>query len=340
MRNTPPQAGLGAFTAAEIASQPQLWPKAVAAGSAARSLQQLLRAGTTAYTGCGSTGHLAQVLACAHRRLLPTFAWSAVASELWLAAPGNALGADTLVAVSRSGETTETILACQRAREGGARIVAVTTNPTSAMTDLADEVIAVEFAAEESVVQTRSFTSMLLAALAAQLRAADDDAELVFAGVSDLGQALMSGAAAVVERLADSAIDVVYVLGSGLDNGLARESALKIKEMSRTLTEALPVLDFRHGPISLANERCAALILCGPGLHHELAVAADIAARGAYVATIGRDPRCTIPTSFDASPCETAVARLVVSQLAGLRRGIVKGIDPDAPLGVDAHVRL
>ena len=141
-----PHAGPGAATAAEIASQPQLWPKAVATGTAAGSLQQRLGAGTTVYTGCGSTGHLAQVLAYAHRRLLPTFAWSAVASELWLAAPGDALGAEVVVAVSRSGETTETIQACRRARDDGARIVAVTTNPGGGLNAVADDVIVVEFA--------------------------------------------------------------------------------------------------------------------------------------------------------------------------------------------------
>ncbi len=335
-----PHNGPGAATAAEIASQPQLWPKAVATGTAAGSLRRHLGAGTTVYTGCGSTGHLAQVLACTHRRLLPSFAWSAVASELWLAAPGEALGAGTVVAVSRSGETTETIEACRRARDEGARIVAVTTNPDGGLNGVADEVVVVEFAAEESVVQTRSFTSMLLATLAAQLSAAGEDAEAVFRGISDLGEALMAGSASVVARLADPAIEVVYVLGSGLDGGLAREGALKIKEMSRTVTEAMPVLDFRHGPISITDERSAALVLCGPGLERELAVATDIEACGTHVATVGPDPRCTIPTPAGASVYETAVARLTVAQLAGLRRGLAKGLDPDAPRGVDAHIRI
>jgi glucosamine--fructose-6-phosphate aminotransferase (isomerizing) len=335
-----PVAGPGARTAAEIASQPQLWPKAVAVGTAAGSLQRRVRAGTTVYTGCGSTGHLAQALADAHRRLLPTFAWSAAASELWLAAPGETLRAQTVVALSRSAETTETIRACRRAGAAGAGIFAVTTNPDGALNAVADERMVVEFAAEESVVQTRSFTSMLLAALAAMLRAAGADAGAALGNVSELGKSLMADADRVVSCLADPGFDVIYVLGSGLDHGLARESALKIKEMSRTFTEALPVLDFRHGPISLVDERSAALVLCGPGIEHELAVAAEIAAQGAYVATVGPHPRCTITTPAGASAWESAVARLLVAQLAGLRRGLAKTLDPDAPRGVDAHITI
>ena len=55
---------------------------------------------------------------------------------------------------------------------------------------------------------------------------------------------------------------------------------------------------------------------------------------------MGPDPRCTIPTPDGASVYETAVARLTVPQLAGLRRGLAKGLNPDAPRGVDAHITI
>lgn len=332
----------GDVTAAEIASQPQLWPKAVAAGTAAVSLQERLLSGTTLYTGCGSTGHLARTLAFAHRQCLSTLAWAETASEIWLAPDVDAAQPRTVVAVSRSGETTETIRACQRSKEAGTTVVAVTTNPSSSLSKIADDAVYVEFATEDSVVQTRSFTSMILAVLSAQLSAAGRDAEAVLHGVSELGETLLGEAApaSVVERLADRSLDAIYVLGSGLSGGLACEGALKIKEMSGTFCEASPVLDFRHGPISLVDRRSAALVLCGTGLPHELAVAQDIEACGAYVATVGPDARCTIETPHDASEHATAVARLVIPQLAGLRRGIAKGLDPDAPRGVPAYVEL
>ncbi len=330
----------GAVTAAEIASQPRLWPKAVETGMAAARLQERLAAGTTLYTGCGSTAHLARALAFAHRQSLPTGAWAEAASEVWLAVGADALWAETVVAISRSGETTETIQACLRAKRAGSAVIAVTASPSSGLSEISDDAVCVEFAAEESVVQTRSFTSMILAALAAQLSAADRDAEAVFRGVDEMGEALMAEALPVIERLADPFLEAIYVLGSGLDYGLACEGALKMKEMSSTFCEAFPVLDFRHGPISLADARSAALVLCGSGLPRELAAAADIEAYGAYVATVGPDPRCTIETPRAGSGHATAVARLVIPQLAGLRRGIAKGLNPDAPRGVPAYVEL
>lgn len=341
MKTVQPDAGLaGAVTAAEIASQPALWTGAVEIGIAAMPMQQHLLRGTTLYTGCGSTAHLASALAVAHRQVLPTFAWAQPASEVWLDGASDALRAETVVAVSRSGETTETIEACAAASRMGSALIGITTHPDSQLGRICDHAVAVDFAAEESVVQTRSFTSMLLAGLAAQLTAAGRDAAAVFQGVGETGARLIEGASVVTERLADTSLDAVYVLGSGLDSPLACESALKIKEMSTTFAEGFPTLDFRHGPISLADPRAAVLILCGSSAAHELSLAADIENFGAQVFTVGPDTRCTIETPSRSSRPATSVARLVIAQLAGLRRGIAKGLDPDAPRGVTAHVVL
>ena len=342
---TPPQTRAsarspGSITAAEIASQPRLWPQAVRVGAAAGPLQQHMASGPTLYTGCGSTAHLAQALAFAHRQTLPTFAWAEAASEVWLASDPQAPRARTVVAISRSGETTETIEACLRASRLGSTLIAVTANPDSRLRKMSAESVVVDFASEDSVVQTRSFTSMLLAALAAQLTAAGRDALAAFGEIAETGAALMTAAPRVAEHLANTSLDSIYVLGSGLDGPLADEGALKIKEMSATFAEGFPVLDFRHGPISLADRRTAALVLCGASLPHELAVAADIEACGARVFTVGPDPRCTIETPRGASALSTAVARLVVAQLSGLRRGLAKGLNPDAPRGVHSHVEL
>lgn len=330
----------GSATLAEIASQPSLWPRAVEVGVSAAALQHELARGPTLYIGCGSTAHLAGALAFTHRRMLSTFAWAEAASEVWLASDPQSPRADVVVAISRSGQTTETIEACRRAGRSGSTLMAVTASPDSPLSDVCTESVAVEFASEESVVQTRSFTSMLLAALAAQLTAAGMNAAAVFEGIGEMGAGLIAASPPVTEQLADLSLESVFVLGSGLSGHLALEAGLKIKEMSATFAEGFPVLDFRHGPISLADHRTAALVLCGPSPTHELAVAADIEARGARVFTVGPDSRCSIETPAGAPEVSTAVACLVVAQLAGLRRGLAKGLDPDAPPAVHAHVEL
>ena len=333
-------ADAGACTEAEINSQPELWQHALDAGLAAAELQQCLGAGPALYIGCGSTGHLARALAINHRRSLPTFAWSETGSEFWLNSNPDAPRPQTVVAVSRSGETTETIEACKQAQRAGSTLAAVTATPESTLDAISRHSLIVDFASEESVVQTRSFTSMLLAGLAAQLAAAGRDAESELGGIGSVGAAFIADSQSTASQLADPSLSSIFVLGSGFDGPLACEAALKIKEMSSTFAEGLGVLDFRHGPISLAGDKTAVLVLCGKGLDRELAVAADIEACGALVVTVGPDPRCTIETSRGAHELEISVARLVIAQLVGLRRGIAKGLNPDAPDGVSAYIEL
>ena len=333
--------GPGSITRAEIASQPELWPVAVGEGVGAEQFQRLLVAGSCLYTGCGSTAHLAEALAYRHRNSLGTAGWAQAASELWLAPPSLHLRTDTVVAISRSGETSETIEACRLAQDRGATVCAITTVGGSALAALADEVIALPFAAEESVVQTRSFSSMLVAGVAAQIEASGDDARGTLASLEAAGSRMLDAALSVSVALADSERRTIHVLGSGFDLGLAREGALKIKEMSRTNTEACPVLDFRHGPISVVDGTHAALVMCRDGLDRELALAAEVAERGAYVATIGPDARCTIDlTEFARDRDVRSIAGLVVAQVSGLERGLAKGLNPDSPEGVVACVKL
>ena len=333
--------GPGSNTRAEIVSQPELWPVAVGEGVAAEQLHRFLVSGSCLYIGCGSSAHLAEALAYRHRSSLSTAGWAQAASEFWLAPPSLHSRPDTVVAISRSGETTETIEACRVAQERGSTVCAITTVGDSALAALADEVVSLPFAVEESVVQTRSFASMLVAGVAAQIEASGSNARATLASLGNAASRMLDAAIKTSTALADPKWQTIHVLGSGFNLALAREGALKIKEMSRTNTDACPVLDFRHGPISVVDDAHAALIMCQDDPDRELVLATEIAERGAYVATIGPDPGCTIDlTEVSRDRDVRAIASLVVAQLSGLERGLVKGLNPDSPEGVVAYVEL
>lgn len=330
----------GAATRAEIWSQPEVWPLALTAG-ATWPADGALHDGPVLYIGCGSTAHLAEVLAAHHRAVLGSFAWAEPSAALWHRTGTFTTRPAVVVAISRSGETTETVEACRRARAEGAKVLAITTAPTCALSAVADDHLALDYAAEVSVCQTRSFTSMLIAGLAAQLCAADRSAEAALGDLAADARHVLDVAAAHVGQLADPTVETVYVLGSGFNVGLAREGALKIKEMSRTATEACSVLDFRHGPISGVRPGDAALVLCHDSPDHELAVAAELRRLGAVVVTIGSTSRCDLDLSRDGLAKQGAdIAALLVCQLVGLERGLACGIDPDAPDGVHAYISL
>jgi len=139
-------------TSEEIRSQPELWERA---GALAASLDGILPAPgeDAAVIGCGTSWFMAQAYAAlregnGHGRT-DAFAASEMPSRPY----------DVVVALSRSGTTTEVAHALMRSARS--RTVAITAVPDSPVANAADEVVELEFADEQSVVQTRFATTAL-----------------------------------------------------------------------------------------------------------------------------------------------------------------------------------
>jgi fructoselysine-6-P-deglycase FrlB-like protein len=111
-----------------------------------------------------------------------------------------------------------------------------------------------------------------------------------------------------------------HFLGRGWTVGLASEAALKLREAARAWTEAYPAMEYRHGPIALADPHT----LVVPIGELDAGLAADVAATGATLLTPEREPLASL----------VLVHRLAV-ELAGLR-----GFDPDNPRNLTRSVVL
>jgi fructoselysine-6-P-deglycase FrlB-like protein len=147
---------------------------------------------------------------------------------------------DRLVALSRSGTTTEVLRLLARAGVTQPT-VAITADGDTPIAAAADAVIALDFADEESVVQTRFATTelaLLLAHLGAEIEPVARAAERVLA--SPLPAALTGGRQ-------------FTFLGTGWTCGLASEAALKLREAAGMWSEAYPAMEFRHGPIAVTG---------------------------------------------------------------------------------------
>ena len=150
---------------------------------------------------------------------------------------------DALLAISRSGTTTEVVELISSLAASGTAGTAIVATPDTPLTKIADQVIMLPEVDEQSVVQTRFATStlaLLRAALGEDLSVAIADARAVLA--EDEDECL--GAVADAEQ--------VTFLGRGWTIGLAEEAALKLRESAQLWTEAYPAMEYRHGPISIA----------------------------------------------------------------------------------------
>jgi len=285
-------AEVGVHTIAEIRSQAEIWRASLARSRPAR------RAGPVTIIGCGSSYYVA--LAAAHA----INATAQPASEALLYPEVTLPPGGTLVAVSRSGETSEVLAALDVARRRGLRILGVTCAPEGTLARVADDVMAFPEAAEASLVMTRSFTTMLLGLL--RWGGAPFDLTVP----PDPGP-----------READR---LVY-LGAGPRFGLAMEGALKVQEMSLTPAVAYHPLEFRHGPIALVGPGTLVVLLRGEaGRVQETKLADELRKRGAEVLEVEAGlPAATVPL-----------------QLLGYHRAIARGIDCDEPATLSRCVKL
>ncbi len=275
----------------EIKSQTQAWSQALELVSRA-CLPHAEDYSQVIFTGCGSTYYLSLAAAANYQELTGRSARAVPGGELWLDPQVYlAAGRTLLIAVSRSGTTTETLQAVKEFLGERGGDVLVISNYHEALTQLGDTQIIIEQGQEKSVAQTRSFTSMLVAATALCARMAGRDD--VLAGMESLpaaGEQLISKYESCAEEIGmDLTFDRFYFLGSGIRYGLACEANLKMKEMTLTHSEPFYFLEFRHGPKSMVNEHAVvAGLLSDMNRAREAKVLEEMDTLGARVLALGQ----------------------------------------------------
>ena len=280
------------LTADEIATQPELWRRAIA--DSARGAELLGAPGEKVLViGCGTSAFVAESFAYLREQagLGPTDAGYASEPRVWR-------DWDRVIAITRSGTTSEVIEALDAVPEG-VRTVVVTGVADSPVAALADDVLLLDYADERSVVQTRFPTVFLMLARAA-----------LGADVSALPAALEAALAAPLP-VDPAAHDHIVYLGSGWTYGLAQEAALKIREAAQAWSESYPSRDYRHGPLAVAHPG-SLVWLFDEG---DATLAHDIRATGATVRVGDADP----------------LIELVLAQRLAVASAEVRGLDPDRP---------
>ena len=335
----------------EIRSQGEAWAAALdavdngdealasALAGAAREVL-VLGAGSSYYLGLAARGAFVRRGVQAH---------AAPASEILLHRNLYPLAKGaTAIGVSRSGTTTETLRALSQLKDDGALAVGITTAPQTQIASTCHHTVAIPAAAEESTVQTRSFSAQLVATLALAATQADDAALLAaLRQLPALAPSWIERAEAAVDPIAGSP-ERVYVLGTGDLWGIAMEGALKLKETSLTEAEAFQTLEFRHGPQSMVDAATLVVGLVGDDASGaEAAVLRDIVGLGGRVLIVAEDgpahrvPQAEVLAIDSGLPLEARLPMyLAPLQLLAHRRGVGKGLDPDHPRNLRFSIEL
>ena len=327
----------------EIQTQTEAWAQALAVVNAlalprASNYEQAL------FIGCGSTYYLSLAAAALYQELTGCVGRALPAGELLLNPKVVARdGApQLLVAISRSGTTTETVRAVEKFKAEKRGNVVVISNYDETLSQLADVNIVIDQGQERSIAQTRAFTSMYVAATAmcAKMAARGDLIEAM-GNLANVGNSVIRKYETWAKSIGENLnFDRFYFLGSGIRYGLACEVNLKMKEMTLTHSEPFHFFEFRHGPMSMVNEKAVVVGLLSETNHgHELKVLEEMAALGGTVASLGESEA---DVEFESGIPESVRGALYlpVVQLMAFYRSLAKGLNPDRPTNLTAVVKL
>jgi fructoselysine-6-P-deglycase FrlB-like protein len=268
---------------------------------------QLPRPGErAAVAGCGTSLYMAQAYACLREDASHGETDAFAASEF-----PEARRYDRVLAITRSGTTTEVVRVLETTRSAGIATTVVTAVADTPAVAEGDASVILEFADERSVVQTRFATSAL-----ALLRATLDH---------DLGPAVADAEAVLADGPAmpdPAGLDHVVFLGHGWTVGIANEAALKLREAAQVHTESYPAMEYRHGPVSLAGTSSLVWIVGTPD------------------PTIAEDVRATGATVVERPQGRDALAELVLIHRFAVAFAAARGLDPDRPRNLTRSVVL
>ena len=338
----------------EILNQPDVWNAVLhKVDNQLKTLEQYSQAKDTlslVFTGCGSPYYLAQTVATSFRELSSAHAVAYPASNIWLFPESHLRANDELlICISRSGETTEILKAVETFRNiNNGHVISITCYADTPLSKMSSETIVLDMAQEESLTQTQSFTSMLIATQALIHTLAQKTVNTYLKQLPNLCEELLTEYHDLAQELGTNLqYERFFFLGDGSLYGIANEAMLKMKEMTLTYAESYHFLEFRHGPMAMVDDKTLVVgLVSDAAVNHELAVLQEMKAKGADVLVLSSDKinahmlNHSVSLPSELSQSERIALYLPVLQLMACYRAVARGLDPDSPANLNAFVRL
>jgi glutamine---fructose-6-phosphate transaminase (isomerizing) len=349
---------LAEHTLAEILSQPKIWKETelqlAKSGILGRLADIFSPRSPWLFVGCGSSYYLSRLIAALWTKHFYIPATGVPASEL-LFAPEETLrriGAEQIVLMSRSGETTEVLRVAELLQSHKTvQTLAVTCNSQSVLEKLCTHTFKLDWADEKSTVMTRSFTAILLAFQRLGLQfVGDNQFSAALEQLAVKGQAWLDANAAKIQAFAGKrAFDDYVFLGQGVHYWLAQEAGLKVTEMSSSYAQVYHSLEFRHGPRSITSPKTLITFYISEAAKEaETTLVRELKELGAATCVIVE--RATpelkahsdllIELALDVPEFARYAVTAIPAHLLGTAVGLRKGLNPDAPKNLTRAVVL
>ncbi len=267
---------------------------------------------------------------------------------------------DVIIAISQSGETADTLVAIERAKEQGAFIFGVVNAVGSSIARLSHSGAYTHAGPEIGVASTKAFTAQLTVLAMMTMKIGKEkgtlSAEEYSRYLGELAQipskvektlATLEQVKAVAAHYAE-ARDFLF-LGRGYNFPVALEGALKLKEISYIHAEGYPAAEMKHGPIALVDENLPVLFIATQDAYYEKIVSniQEIKARKGKVIAVVTDGDTLISSMADHVLEVPAVDELLApllsvlpTQLLSYYIGVLRGLDVDKPRNLAKSVTV
>lgn len=268
---------------------------------------------------------------------------------------------DVILAISQSGETADTLVALERAKEQGATIFGVVNVVGSSISRIAHAGCYTHAGPEIGVASTKAYTAQLTVLMLIALKLAKAKGTIKPERFKELCQELDAIPNKVQEVLEDQverikaiaekykdAQSMLY-LGRGYNFPTALEGALKLKEISYIHAEGYPAAEMKHGPIALVDEDLPVVFIASRDTYHEKIVSnmQEIKARkGKVLAVVTVGDEIT-PSIADEVICVPQTDELIAPlltvvplQLLSYYIGVYRGLDVDRPRNLAKSVTV
>jgi glutamine---fructose-6-phosphate transaminase (isomerizing) len=323
------------------------------------NLEQLKNANRIMIVACGTSWHAGLIAEYVIEELCRIPVEVEYASEFRYRNPIVNKG-DVIIAISQSGETADTLVALERAKEQGAFIFGVVNAVGSSIARLSHAGAYTHSGPEIGVASTKAFTGQLAVLNMVALKIARAKGTISpeyytkllteLQEIPEKVEAILKNAdelKLIAEKYKDAS-DFLF-LGRGYNFPIALEGALKLKEISYIHAEGYPAAEMKHGPIALVDENLPVVFVATKDSYHEKIISnmQEIKARKGKVISIITDGDTVSPTLsndvFSIPPADEVLAPMlsvIPLQLLSYYVGVLKGIDVDKPRNLAKSVTV
>jgi len=333
------------FTLKEISEQPETILRAGDDDQIDNMIKHISESKNLYITGSGTSYNAARI----SKYLMSNYAKlkiePIISSELPFS-PDSIEKNSTLITISQSGESADVLEAVKIAKESNAKILSIVNHLNSSLSQESDVVIGLNCGPEIGVAATKSFTSQLAILYKITNKLCNKCMNLDWEKVSNSISNILSNNSEI-RKLAKELKNIsdIYVLGRGIHFPIAKEAALKLKELTYIHAEGIPGGELKHGPLALMDSNVYVLII-NPNdstYNDTLNSANEIKARGAKIIGISDkksdvyDHWIEIPSIDEAL---YSMVEIIPIQLLAYYAAIEKDADPDYPRNLAKSVTV